>query len=393
MDRKLLLFVFFSMIFMVAFGGERRDSSNFFKAFQLSNHPFGLFIARINHNFDLQASTKQKLSFTFSRGNVWLPYAKGKFALSQGDRDFLSQYAWHDRNYQAEAAGIVNFSERELDADGIFTTYFFNFTQPLAKSSDVSINLKFGSLSGGKVPYSLLTSDQFIEWFHSNVIGGEDPFGRKSRPYNLANFNYRDRSGKELIVKNGDFLFSEVSADWNFHAPSILPGFKTVYALHTGTSKLKKSYLLNTGLALTQLKRFFFKQDFMDLGVAGSVMFPGTFMRLPVEINNRKFLASFELNAVYAFQLKKNQLGLGVNYHLQSPFHRPSETNYYIVESEGISSHGHYAISHLNRPLQGWSFSITYATKSISITAFMREDALVDNAPDAQVGWAVQVKL
>ena len=369
------------------------DSNSIAKPYLLSNHPFGLFISRINHNFSLNAATKSSLSFTMSRGNVWLPYAKGKLANNQSDRDFLSQYEWHERNYYAEYNNITDYKTKELDADGLFSSYYFQLKQPLSKSADVSINCRFGSLTGGEMPYSLLTNDEVIEQFHSNLLGGEDPFGRKSRAYGLAGFYYKDVNGKVLQVKKNDFFFNELSADWNYYGKSFIPGVRSIYSAHTGFSKMKQSYLLNTGLAITQLKRFYFKRNFLDVGVAGSVVFPGTFMKMPVEINNNKYLASLEVNCLYLISLKRNQIGVGINYHLQSPFDKSSESDYFIIESEGISSHGHYAISHLNRPLQGWTLTLSYQLKKWAITTFFREDALVDNAPDIQVGWAINIKL
>ena len=53
---------FFVLILLAALQFSIRaqnDSTSLFKPYLLSNHPFGMFTSRINHNFNLQATQKK----------------------------------------------------------------------------------------------------------------------------------------------------------------------------------------------------------------------------------------------------------------------------------------------------------------------------------------------
>ena len=400
-DRKSFLRVVRSSIFgLLIFlisndlsAGVGRDTTNTFNPYFLSNHPLTIFFSRINHQFNCQPELRRTFQFTWSRGNVWLPFAQAKLANQSEDQQALSSKVWHERNYMFSQRNIDDFETRTLEADGLFSTYYFQWREPINGYIDVGLNFRFGSLSAGSVPYSLLTSDSFIEWFHSNVIGGEDPFGRKTRPYDLAELYYEDEEGNTLYLRDNDFFLGELSADWNLYLPRILGGMVPSVTLNTGISRLRSTYLFNPGISGTLIKRHYVDLNYWETGLSSGVLFPALFQELPVEINNNRYIASLAVNLVYAIQLEQSSWILGVNYHLQSALMKAKEKEYYVIESLGISSHGHYAMSHLHRPLQGWSFALTYKRGKAAISAFLREDALVDNAPDVQVGWSLFYRL
>ncbi|MDA9328918.1 hypothetical protein N9Q76_02190 [Flavobacteriales bacterium] len=365
----------------------QNDSTSLFKPYLLSNHPFGMFTSRINHNFNLQATQKKNISFSISRGNVWLPIATNKVPIHQTDRDILSEYEWHHRNYQITSRNITDFETRTLEADGIFSSYYFQVNQPLADNWDAKFNLKLNSITGGKVPVAFLTSDEVIEWFHSNIAGGNDAFGRKKKAFGLGGFYFQDEDKNEITIDNNSFLLSEISADWNWYPKIESNGIKSTGLIHTGVSKANKTYLFNLGASASAIKRWHLKKRMFDLGVSTGILAPSVFQKMPFDFNNKGWLGSLEIQSSYFFPHKSNWFITGVNFNGQSSFHKMSERNFNVIESDRLSSHGHMAVSHLNRGIQGWTFVFSYQVKKFTISTFFREDFYVDNAPDVQVGW------
>ncbi len=365
----------------------QNDSTSLFKPYLLSNHPFGMFTSRINHNFSLQATQKQNISFTISRGNVWLPIATNKIPVHQTDRDILSTYEWHHRNYQITSRNITDFQTRTLEADGIFSSYYFQLHQPIANNWDAKFNLKFNSITGGKFPIAFLTSDEAIEWFHSNLAGGHDAFGRRTKTFGLGGFYYQDEDKNEIKLDNNSLFLSEISADWNWYPKTEIKGFKSSTLIHTGVSKADKTYLFNLGGSASIVKQWHLKKRKFDLGVSTGIIAPSVFQKIPFNFNNKRWIGSLEFQSNYFYPHKSNWFIVGINFHGQSSFHKMNERNFNVIESDRLSSHGHMAVSHLNRGIQGWTFVFSYQVNKFTISTFFREDFLVDNAPDVQVGW------
>jgi len=365
----------------------QNDSTSLFKPYLLSNHPFGMFTSRINHNFNLQATQKKNISFSISRGNVWLPIATNKVPVHQTDRDILSEYEWHHRNHQITSRNITDFETRTLEADGVFSSYYLQLNQPLADNWDAKFNLKLNSITGGKVPVAFLTSDEVVEWFHSNIAGGNDAFGRKKKTFGLGGFYFQDEDKNEIKIDNNSFFLSEISADWNSYPKMEIKSFKSSVLVHTGVSKANKTYLFNLGASASAIKRWHLKKRMFDLGVSTGILAPSVFQKMPFDFNNKGWLGSLEIQSNYFFPHKSNWFITGINFHGQSSFHKMSELNFNVIESDRLSSHGHMAVSHLNRGVQGWTFVFSYQVKKFTISTFFREDFYVDNAADVQVGW------
>jgi len=374
------------------YGLFSQDSLNFFKPFLLSNHPLGNFTSRINHNFGYTPGTKA-ISFTISRGNVWLPFVESYLPNIEEDRAIMSQYIWHHRPWEFENRDITNYNSRAIMADGIFSNYFLSFNSPLNGNLEIKSNIRFTSLTGGKIPVSLLTSDEFIEWFHSNIAGGEDAFGRKEQLYGLAHLYYNDTENNYLTVKNGDFLVSEISNYFNYYLPNSCKGIHFNFSGLTATSKINKTWYFDMGLSGSATKKFHFKKNWLDWGLSAGLLLPSVFQKQTVIINNNNRLFSAESHWNYVFNKEKGQWVLGLNFHMQSSYHSMQELDYNVIMRRGLTSHDHMGISHLNRWLQGWAFVFGRNWNRWTVNCFAREDFWVDNAPDAQVGWGIQYRL
>jgi hypothetical protein len=239
----------------------------------------------------------------------------------------------------------------------------------------------------------LLTSDEFIEWFHSNIAGGEDAFGRKNNAFGNAFFYYKDVNNNEIRIKKGDILMSEISNYINFYPKWRPKNIHLNTSVLTGLSLINKTWTFDLGISGTAVKTFKFDKNRLDWGVSTGIMFPSTFQDQPVVVNNTNRLISLESHWNYVFSKLKGEWVLGANFHMQSSYHSMQENNYNTIMRRGLTSHDHMGASHLTRWLQGWSLVLGRNWKDWSVSCFIREDFWVDNAPDAQVGWGIQHRL
>lgn len=369
------------------------DSTQFFKPYLLSNHPLGIFTSRIDHNFNFKPIRKLNLSFTISRGNVWLPFTTNKLANKQSDKDLLSKFSWYDIEKELLKNNITDYQTRTFEADGIFSTYLLKVNLPLSKNWDCFFHFKMNHLTGGETPYSLTTSDQAIEWFHDHVSLDGDLFARRMFPFNQAYLNYTDEDGNQLKLKDNQLFVSEISSDFHYYLTSrwlIRKNIKMNTGIHPGLSFMNRKTLFNLGLSVSGNKMFTLRNKKKhSIGFAGSILAPAIFQKQPVNINTNKQISSLEINWNYYIPLNKNWFVIGINYHFQSSYHKMSERKYHSLSGVKNTSHWHYAMSRLNIPLQGWSFIFSYKVKKTTISTFFREDFIVDNSPDFQVGWGI----
>jgi len=136
----------------------------------LPNHPLGMFLLRIKQNFKGKADDKQQISIELSSGNIQLPSITVYYPTSPQVQDYMANMPWHERepyfmegNYEAKR--IV------FQADGVLRKLSVNYNRKLFKDNELQINTFGYLLVKGKYPYSLITNDNSIEFFHSNISG------------------------------------------------------------------------------------------------------------------------------------------------------------------------------------------------------------------------------
>jgi hypothetical protein len=365
----------------------------------LSTHPFGIFISRISHNFKTHAGEKPQLTFSVSNGNIWLPYVRGYIPLNESTREELKHITWYKRGWNFDFANEPS-QILELSADGVIRLYFIKFSLPLSVNHELSFNLRSFSFDRGKIPFSLLTNDRFIEWFHSKVYGGENVFGRKDYKYDQAEINYTDENGKHLIIEPGGVHIAGIEMDYYYY-PGINKNnkwFSANFGIHAGANTTPYYPTLDLGLATSVIKRIpFHKNRDLSLGLSIGLLHQGIAdFGEHANICHNDLLLSFEGEIEARRQLKNgNYLSFGVNFFYQSPYNNSKDLDYMVLHSMQVSNsnHWHHAITHLYRPLQGWSFIFGYLNKKYSIFGYAREDLLVDNAPDVQTGIGFQILL
>ena len=399
------LYVFIILIVMSGIGyffpknieaqNKNNDTTNcnFFYANTLPTHPFGVYISRINNNFQIRQYPHYSFEFNLSSGNVWWPYVKSYTPTDKAVQDEMRKYVWHqresvfDKNSPAET--------REITVDGTIRLYKLDFTIPVFKNQELKIFAKAFSIDDLHFPY--VTSDKFIEWFHNNVTREGDVFGRQEYGFDHVYYHYKDVNDKQINLSYNDFVFSGLEIAYYYYPE--LPAFnKYNFYLNVGgqlgfnTTKVNPS--MDLGINSTITKIFDFKKR------AAIIAFSGGILRQKlisfgegVNISTRDFIYSGELLFTYHRKLKNNQcLDFTTTFYVQSAYNTPEEFDY-IVLTGNRRKHWNHSILDLYHPLTGNSFILSYSSTNLSFSVYFREDFKVDNAPDSQVGFAIKVKI
>ena len=111
----------------------------------------------------------------------------------------------------------------------------------------------------------------------------------------------------------------------------------------------------------------------------------------PVRLSTSDYFFSASGQIEFNKQFNKGGFfGIGLNYSVQSPYNNGEEYRYQVLIGNRISTHWHYAISHLYRPLEAWNLIFTFSRK-YTISVYIKEDFNVNNAPDVQTGIDFQI--
>lgn len=357
----------------------------------LQTHPFGIYFGRVSHNFKQSAVKKTNLKFNLSNGNVWMPKTTAYRPYDKSELEKVDHIIWHHKPV-AYMVDSIPSDKRELEIDAVYRVYRFYVDIPLTINSELQIGLRAFSIDGGKPPSSLITSDQFVEWFHSNVAGGEDPFSRKTTEYNQAYTRYKDFNGDSLIIKNGDFIVSGIDMVYSYFPKWSFAETHAICShldLNIGANFSNVNTGLDIGLTATTSKNFLLNpSNQITFGASASVLSIGLLeSRSNVELINSPFLFSSEFLLAYSF-LTKNKAAwtVGINWWAQSSFNQHDKIDEFVLQGDRTNSHWHITTTHFYRALSANSIVFCYGRSNYSIAVYLREDFLVDNAPDAQTG-------
>ncbi|MFT5646500.1 MAG: hypothetical protein ACI976_001182, partial [Aureispira sp.] len=131
---------------------EIENSADIIKPNILSNHPLGMYISRINHNFKVRSSNKYSFSFDVSSGNVMLPYLKAYDLTNPMDRRLAESFPLKNRPQQFDL-NSVPAETKEFTADGIIRSYKFAFSLPLSVNHEITFGIRSYSLDKGTYPF------------------------------------------------------------------------------------------------------------------------------------------------------------------------------------------------------------------------------------------------
>lgn len=364
----------------------------------LSTHPFGVFISRINSNFQLKAIKKLRFSIDISSGNVWLPKAKLFIPKTSADQERMKNSLWHKRIYEYDTL-TQPYDYSTFHADGIIRRYQINADLPLTAKSQLRLSMRLNSLDQGNEPFSLLTSDEFIEWFHSNIAGGEDPFGRKRYGLNKALIDYQDLNGNKMVIKNGDANLSGFNIDYHyFPSNSFLENHLifTNWSTNFGFNTSPFNSSIDLGISGAIIKQFLLKNK-NQIRVGGNIglLRPNVLvLKKTVTLSDQSSIISNEFFLEYIHRINASKyFSIATTYFTQNSYLSTENESYYIYHGDRATSNWHYTMTHLYRRTSAHSLVFTYGFSNYSFWAYAREDLHVDNAPDTQVGIGLSIKL
>ncbi|RDY59807.1 hypothetical protein [Flagellimonas nanhaiensis] len=360
----------------------------------LATHPFGILFYTLPHNFNSHAESKPFLDLSISSGNIWGQPVLTYVPSGATERERMQNIDFFSRTFEFDPSQ----SEHEFYSfqyDGVIKDIRLAYSFPLGKKSDIRLSTRSFLLTDGKFPFSTITSDQFIEYFHSNIAGGEDPFGRKVNASNQSGVNYVDRNGNTLDIKAGEFVFSGIEVAYYYY-PSVLENHHIYlnYGLHVGTNLSAYNSSLDLGVSLAGIKKFNLRSlSELSVGLGVNLLRKSIhkFNTTQSDLGTSNYFGSFEGHFEYAI---KNRTGgfhsFGLNYRIQTPYNNKKEEDYYVPFSEDRIARWHEAARHLYKFPSYWSLIYSFS-KQMVISIYLQQDMLVNNTPDLQTG--IQLRL
>ena len=401
-QKSALLFIF---LISIASFAQKKDSLQLKNGIEnhslLSTHHFGIFSSRINSNFKKHPSKETTLQFSLSSGNTFQPFVEAHLPKNPIIREQLSEVIWYDRRFEFIDQITTPADYMNIVIDAVIKEFRASYTKRLSKNQELEITLRSYLITGGKYPFSFFTSDESLEWFHSNIAGGEDPFGRRYYGLNQVNFNYTDKNGKVLSLKKNDFFIGGLEIN-HFYYPEFLSSKRNKifvnFGSHIGINTSKFNPSLDLGISTNALKELKLKNGNELRFAFGASLLRKNVVNFNevVDLGNNPFLANFEAEIEYTKYTKKgNYHSFGIHYQLQTRYFKKKEASYYrlLGKWEEIHAGWQHGITTLYENLTAWSLLYTYGNSNYSFSIYLQEDLLVHNAPDIQTGISLKIPL
>ncbi len=366
----------------------------------LSTHPLGVFHTRISSNFKDRARQQVSMRLQQQSGNVFQPQLEAYLPENEAVRERFASTTWFFRTFDFIDQETTPAQIYQFEFDAVLKVYRVDLEIPISRKSDLQIGLRGFTAVKGNYPWSYFSSDSTIEWFHSNVAGGHDAFGRRFYGLNQVNFNYTDAQGRSLSLKNARLLLGGIEAsyhyymDWNWlsrNAMTLNTG------LHTGWNLTKFNRSVDAGLSLNLVKLWNVSvDDALRLGAGGSVLYREILTRdANVSLGNNPFMGSTEVMLEWTnMTTQGNYNSLAIHYQQQTPYRNKRESDYFHLKGNfEINAGWHNAYTTLLEDLSSWSLHYTHGRRYIQYFVYFKEDLKVNNAPDIESGIGVRFKL
>lgn len=405
MLKKLFSLIFLLNIFLS--NAQENDKTTIFKngiekPSILTTHHFGLFSARINSNFKITPPKTATLNFSIESGNTFHPFLEMYLPKDPQVRIALSQVNWFDRNFTFIDQETTPAEYENIVIDAVIKGFRVDYNFKINKENELGITLRSYKITKGKYPFSFFTSDESLEWFHSNIAGGEDPFGRRYYGLNQVNFKFTDRNGRVLELKNGDFFMGGIEIN-HFYYPEFLINKKRNlhinFGSHLGINTTKFNPSIDFGISANAVKKINIKsKNNLNFGLGISVLRKNliNIKNNRIDLGNNKFLGTLEGELEYTkYTEKGNYNAFGINYQIQTRYRKVAEASYYKLIGlwREINAGWHNGFSTLYQNVSNWTFLYTYGTPKYKLTLYLKEDLLVNNAPDLQTGISLKIPL
>lgn len=363
----------------------------------LTTHHFGVFTSRINQNFKVRPPKKSTLVFSVESGNNFHPFVEAYLPKDPKIRAEFKNTIWYNRDFDL----LLPAEYMNIIVDAVFKGFRFDFNTKINAKNELGISLRSYLVTEGHHPFSFFTGDEFIEWFHSSVAGGEDPFGRKYYGINQVNVRYTDRNGKILELKNGEFFIGGIEFN-HFYYPKIngleKRNIHLNFGSHFGVNTSKFNPSVDVGFSTNIHKKWSVKDKYeLRFGVGASVLRKNAInFNEVIDLGNNKFFGSGEAMFEYTeFTRKKNYHSVSVNFQFQTRFNKVAEADYYKLVGKWKEIHSGWqnGFEKLYEHLSGWTWLYTYGRKNWKLTLYVKEDLLLNNAPDIQTGFGLKIPL
>ena len=358
----------------------------------LSTHPFGIFFSRVQGNFKTHATDRATIKLSLENGNVWGTPIKTYIPNDEATRDQVRDIHWDQAQYSFDEESL-DAKSYELEIDGIIKGLRANLILNLGSEHEIDFGLRLYTLTKGKYPFSLFTSDESIEYFHKNIGGGDDPFDRGVFGLNQAYIRYSDRNGNVMEIENGDFFIGGMETSY-YHYPDFLinknKNLHINFGAHLGTNLSKFNSSIDFGLSANAIKTFALKNDknfLVGLSLGSIRKNIIDFKDTNIDFGTNNFIAYLEGALEYNYLSKKNTIhALGANFYVQSPLNKIAERDYMIPvrHPDAHKAWGH-GVTNLYEYNDYWTFMYSRTRKN-TLTLYIQQDFTVSNNPDLQTG-------
>lgn len=362
----------------------------------IAAHPLGMLFYNLPHNFKLKASRRPSIDVQLSSGNIWGQPTTTYIPSLPEDRLEIKNIEFYSRIFHFDAINSPSQSY-SFEYDGVIKDLRITAILPKGERSDLAIALRSFLLTEGKFPYTLFTGDQFIEFFHSNVAGGEDPFARRIIGLDQARIAYTDRSGQLLEISNKKFVLSGIEIS-HYHYPRLWSDLDIHLnlGLHLGANLSRYNRSIDLGFSTAAVKQVALSGNkTVLLGLGLNLLRKSTikFQQNQTDLGTSNLLGSFEGHLEAS--MKSKRLGfhsIGINYRIQTPYNNKKEEQYYVPFNSDRVGRWHESSRHLYKYSSYWSLIYSF-TKKTEFSIYLLQDLLVNNAPDFQTGIRVKLPL
>ena len=360
----------------------------------LPTHHFGIFSSRIHQNFRVRPNATPIFSFNYASGNNFHPFVETHLPEDPAIREAFSQINWFNRQFEFIDQETTPAEYFNIVIDAVIKEFRIGLTVPLGKKHELGINVRSYLMTEGRLPFSFFTSDEVIEWFHSNVAGGEDPFGRRFYGLNQVNFSYTDRNGNTVNLDRNDFFISGIEFSHYYYPTFKFNKTRNIFlnfGSHLGVNTSKYNPSLDVGLSANILKKYIFKdKNELYLSFGANVLRKNLVdFDTVIDFGNNDYLATLEGNIEFTkYTRKGNYNALGLNYQIQSRYNKKEEADYYrlLGNWQAINAGWHNGVTTLYQAQSSWSLIYTYGRPNFKLALYMKQDFTVNNAPDIQTG-------
>ena len=366
------------------------------KPITLPTHPLGVLFYRLPHNFKVRADKRSSIELNMSSGNIWGQPVTTFIPSDPADRERLQNVEFYSRIFEFDTINNP-YESFSLGYDGVIKEIRLKTTIPVGKKYEIWVSARSFYLTDGGSTLDIFTSDEFIEDFHSNGLGGEDPFGRRVHGFDKAGIAYTDRNGKELEIANGEFVFSGIEAAGYYYLDTFAA--KRIFlnlGMHIGGNMSNYNKSLDLGVSVAGVKDFDMKNNnHLYLGLGMNLLRQGMieFTDEQTDLGTSDFFGSFEGHIEYTIGNNKGaNHSFGINYNIQSSYNKKSEQDYYVPFNPDRLKRWHEASRQMYKFPSFWSLMYSF-TKKLEFSVYLQQDLLVNNTPDFQTGLRVKFPL